>query len=195
MSASIDEINLAVRGLIRTVMGMPANSVRPAEQSAPAGGQTAEIATVKIITSDDLGWPNDSLANSTDPTMVTASSEFLTEVVASINFYRSPSKNPAGIATYSNEAFTRATVLARRLQLPGALDAMLAMGIGLIDVGKPRNLAAIADATWESRGQVDVTFAIVNQESVELAAIASTEIDVTAQVASGSQQLTIEVTT
>lgn len=88
----IDDVAFNVRKLIRTVMGMPANSVRPAKQHAPAGGQTDEMATVDIITDEQIGTPARSYETTgTVPSDVTTERmDSLHQFVASVNFYRRP---------------------------------------------------------------------------------------------------------
>jgi len=88
----IDDLNYNVRKLVRTVMAMPANSVRPAKQSAPAGGQVDEMATVDIISDEPLGTPAVSYETvGTVPTDVTTQRvDNVHRFVASVNFYRRP---------------------------------------------------------------------------------------------------------
>lgn len=162
-----DAINLAVRDLVRAVMGMPNGSVRPADQMAPAGGQATEIATVKIVSTSEIGHAALTQADAGDDTS-TASVDQLDEVVASVQFYRSPAKDAAGKATYSNAAFDRAKRLGARLQLPSSVTLMNDAGLGLLRVGPARNLAALADSIWESRGQIDLTF---NVSTIETEAV------------------------
>lgn len=164
---NVDAINRAVRDLVRTVMGMPDGSVRPADQMAPAGGQTTEIATVNIISTSEIGWAAQGQVDAEDGTSV-ASVDQLDEVVASVQFFRSPTKDAAGKATYSNAAFDRAKRLGARLQLPTSVAAMSDAGLGLLRVGHARNLAALADSIWESRGQIDLVF---NVSTIETEAV------------------------
>lgn len=195
MSTSIDNVNLAIRNLVRFVMNMPDGSVRPSDQLAPAGAQTREFATVKIISVHDVGRSEayEPIPDVTEA--VTYDLETGSEIVASINFYRSPAKNPVGIATYSNSAFDRAQRLGRLLWAEPNVVLQDQMGIGILSSTPARNLTGVVDATWESRGQIDVTFGIVNQELFQVATIASVELAVTAQTSSGSEQFTIEVST
>jgi hypothetical protein len=77
--------------------------------------------------------------------------------------------NRAGIARYSNAAFDRAARLAQRLQLSSSLALMNELGLSFVTASVPRNLTAIVDGdTWESRGQVDLTFSVVNRETAPL---------------------------
>ncbi len=74
--------------------------------------------------------------------------------------------NRAGIARYSNAAFDRAARLAQRLRRSSGLALMNSLGLSFVGASKPRNLTSLEDGdTWESRGQVDLTFTVVNRES------------------------------
>lgn len=84
-----------------------------------------------------------------------------------------PSDNSAGIAKYSNEAFDRARRLPLLLELSQNELLMQQMGLSCEDSSQARNLAGVADATWESRGSVDLTFVIISREAVAVAATSS----------------------
>ena len=74
--------------------------------------------------------------------------------------------NRAGIARYSNAAFDRAARLEHRLRLSSSLALMNALGLAFVNASPPRNLTALeGGGTWESRGQVDLTFHVVNREA------------------------------
>jgi hypothetical protein len=88
----IDDLNYAVRRIVRQVMAMPEHSVRPAKQGIAAGGQTDEIGTVDIINDQGLGT-----GARTYETTGTVPSDVTIEridqdhqFVASVNFYRRP---------------------------------------------------------------------------------------------------------
>jgi hypothetical protein len=43
---------------------------------------------------------------------------------------------------------------------------MRQLGLSFVTASQPRNLAALVDGdTWESRGQIDLTFAVVARET------------------------------
>lgn len=185
-------MNQAVRFLIRTALGMPDNSVRPAGQTAPAGGQIQEIATVNILDSDEAGYPGVSVEDDGHGGTVVAS-EVPEIFVASVNFYRAPTKDAVGIATYSNAAFDRAARLPQILQKPSNVEIMGQLGLGLLTWSKPRNLRGLADATWESRGQIDLTFNIINRETDAVDTIGTVPITTTMQPG-GTRTSNLEVT-
>ncbi len=191
----IDTLNLAVRQLVRAAMAMPAKSVRPADQIAPVGGQTAPFATVKIISCEGVGWADVSLeddgAGGTNEVL-----QLPDRFVASVNFYGSAAKDAAGIARYSNEAFDRASRLSQILQLSANADRMRQIGIGFMGASQARNLSALADATWSSRGQVDLTFSVVNREIASIETILSVPFSTTVIGPDGTPQTrSSEVTT
>lgn len=168
-----DDLNTAVRNLVRAVLEMPDGSVRPANQLAPAGDQTREIATVLILAADELGTPARSVEQ-TDPDADESTIEVLetpVRFVASVQFYRRPAINAngsrgtdaTGAARYGTHAFSRAVLLGQRLQLSSSIETCARMGLCLNDVSGARNLAALVDANWESRGQVDLTFTVISR--------------------------------
>jgi hypothetical protein len=316
----IDDVAYNVRKLVRTVMSMPADSVRPAKQHVAAGGQVDEMATVEIISDDEVGTPTLSRdTQGTVPSDVTTERADQTHsVVASVNFYRRPPtssylrgftvsddvadyqgitaggfdiqidgtnrqifgldfsgaatmanvatiiqtalqvalantrcawdpdnarfvvtspttgqtsavgaavaptkdldpdpdpddvstvlgltlaggalpvNNRAGIARYSNAAFDRASRLPQRLWLNAAL--LTSLGLKFQGASPVRNLTALVDGTWESRGQVDLTFAVVNRETAVIQTILSVPLTLKSQAAGGAVTThpSVEVTT
>lgn len=192
MSATIDDIATAIRYLIRRAMGMPDNSVRPSGQSAPAGSQVAEMAIVEITDAEDVGFAADGVEPDGSGGFL-ATSEVPERITASVNFFKSPTRDAAGLATYSNAAYDRARRLNQVLQLPANVQLTAILGLGYLGAGKPHNLRALADQTWESRGHVDLYFNVINRETSPVATIASLEFTVSQQPSGASQ--TTEVTT
>ena len=168
----IDTLNLIVRQIVRVVMSMPSGSVRPSDQSAPAGGQGSPYATVKIISCEGLG----ASTGTVEPDGAGGFVEMIevpTRFMASVNFFGSTTKDAAGIAKYSNEAFDRAARIATLFELSVNVDLLQRTGLGFLKASTPRNLAGLADATWQSRGQVDLTFAIINREQAAIGTLLS----------------------
>lgn len=176
----IEDVTRIVCGLVRVVMGMPANAVRPADQIMPSGGQVAQFATVKIISISDSGRASSSLV-ATSPTVTTEVTDAVKIVVASVQFFRSAAADAAGIARYSRAAFDRAARLRQRLQMSAYVALMRALGLGLLQVGAARDLTALADDTYESRGQIDLTFSFVNRESAVIQTILTAPVTLSLQ--------------
>jgi hypothetical protein len=190
----IDDLNKDVRKLVRVVMGMSANSVRPADQIIPAGGQVAEFATVKVIAAPDVGWGDVSLSEVSDVT--TEHVDVLKRATVSVQFFRGPAKDDAGLAKYTNVALDRAARLVQRLQLSASIELMNQLGLGFLGAGEPRNLTGVVDANYESRAQVDLIFSIANRESAPVQTILSVPLSISVQDPGGTEQTrTSEVTT
>jgi hypothetical protein len=302
----IDDVNYAVRKLVRTVMAMPENSVRPAKQHAPAGGQVDEMATVEIISDDLVGTPGISYETTgTVPSDVTTERvDQVHRCVASVNFYRRPPtsaylrgfavsddpddyiaildgafdividgtnrqvtgidlsgattmlgiaaiiqtrlqaelaatrcawdasllrfvitsptttqtsavsgavtstvdldpdppptdvsailglttaggalpvNNRAGIARYGNAAVDRAARLPHKLWGSAAVALMNRYGLAFLGASPVRNLTALEDGTWESRGQVDLTFSVVSRETAAVETILTVPLTTNSQ--------------
>lgn len=189
----IDDLAKLVRFLVAQVMGMPGKNVRPANQRVGAGQQTLERATVQITPMRDLGWganiQTDGTAGNADEAI-----ETLKQFTASVNFYGQPLADASGLAKASNASFDRAARLGARLQLTSSVALMTSLGLGFICVSQARDLTAVNDANYESRGQVDVTFTVVTQEVAAIATIVSAELDFDYQDPAGNHQTrTIEV--
>jgi len=190
----IDEANRAVRELVRVVMGMPENSVRPADQSIPAGGQTQEFATVRIMTTGDVGTPVQRLLDDGNGG-TTEAVEVPKQFTASVQFFRSPAKDAAGIARASNAAFDRAARLAQRLWLASSAELLRTMNLGFLGSSEPRNLSALAGSTWESRGSVDLIFDFIARETAPIETVAGVPFTLLVQEPDGVVQTrSIEVT-
>jgi hypothetical protein len=95
--------------------------------------------------------------------------------------------NRAGIARYSNAAVDRAARLPQRLRMSSAITLMQQLGLAFVSASSPRNLTAIIDGdTWESRGQVDLTFAAVNRESEAVETILTVPLTTKSQAPGGA---------
>lgn len=240
-----EALGYLVRKLIRQAYGMPANSVRPANQAAPTGAVDTEFATVLINTNDAIDFQYyRNYANEVYPAWdvatayaigatasrasvsyicttavtggagpgtdaghwaTTANSTNVVESVdstymftASVQFFRhaTPAADNVGLSPFGTGAFDKAARLESVLALTPNLDLMDTMGLGLEDVSTARNLSGLVDgAVWEDRGSVDLTFTVVNRESVLLSSFASAEIDLLVQQQGGHiDESTIEVT-
>jgi len=312
----IDDIAYSVRKLVRTVMAMPENSVRPAKQHTPAGGQVDEMATVDILRVEGIGTPGASLETvGTVPTDVTTERvDQVHSFVASVNFYRRPPtsgylrgfavsavaadytaivaggfdividgvlrqvtginlaaqttmtgiaaviqtrlaaalagttsawdavntrfvitspttnqasavggataptgggspvdvsatlgltvaggalpvNNRAGIARYSNAAVDRAARLPQKLWSSAAVALMNQLGLAFVGASTVRNLTALEDGTWESRGQIDLTFTVVNRETSTVETVLTVPLTTHSQAPGGAAHTnTTEVT-
>ena len=152
--ADLTGINKTVRELVRTLLNMPANSVRPANQNAPAGAKTEQFATVLITIIDRTGWDESNLKNEISPS---------TNVAETIIGQR---KFTASVQFFRGDAYTKAARLGILLQTSSAIGKMQAVGLGLVKVGAATNLTAVVDTFWEERGQIIIEFHLVQVETV-----------------------------
>ncbi len=177
-----EALHRALRFVVRSAMGMPPGSVRPANQMSPTGAVTDEYATVMItgkrdvaLTKSVIGQANDAPAPS-DQRFVEVL-DTLSEVDASIQFFKSAKADGAGQPMWSLAGFGRAMRLPLRLRFDRVAAIMRAMNIALIDCGPARDLSEIVNGAWQSRGQVDASFYMVSREVDAAEIITSAEID------------------
>lgn len=149
---TVDDINKLIRQFVRETLAMPADSVRPANQSAPTGKETDQFATVLVSLIEPTGEDDRKLQNEATPS--TNVSETITgqrRLVASIQFFR-------------GDAYTKACRLNTLLSMSGSIDKLQAIGLGLIRASPAKNIPAVVDAGWEARGQIDIEFHLVAKE-------------------------------
>lgn len=152
--ADMSGVNKAVRTLVRELLSMPANSVRPANQNAPAGSKTEQFATVLVTALGSTGWDDVHLANEAAPSNNVAETVVgQKKIMASVQFFR-------------GDAYTKAARLGILLQTSSAIGKMQAVGLGLVKVGAATNLTAVVDTFWEERGQIIIEFHLVEVETV-----------------------------
>lgn len=150
------DINLSVRRLVRMLLGMGENDVRPADQKAAAGSIGQQFATVKIINLDPVGV--DTVVNRNDealPLNVIEAVDGTRHVVASIQIFR-------------GDAYTKAARLPALLRTSAAVEKMQQLGLGFIRAGSPRNLTTQVDTNFEERGQIDIEFYVVAREEISI---------------------------
>jgi len=194
-----DAVSYLVRYVVRMACGMPANSVRPANQLSPVGGQTDEFATVLIMSGGNIGGAALIHVPLTDGSEnITEAVEQLYRFTASIQFFRGADvmADPVGLAKWSSNAFDRAVRLGSLLELSAPRELMQRVGLCLIGKGSARDLSALNDAAWESRGSVDLEFCVVGSESAIIANYNQIAIVLAAELPDGTFVTTnVEVTT
>ncbi|MCL2829842.1 MAG: hypothetical protein FWD77_03770 [Betaproteobacteria bacterium] len=151
----MNEINRHVRELVRVLLSMPKNSVRPANQNAPTGG-TTPFATVLIPTLQATGVDDVRLKDEAAPSLnVEESAVGQRAFMASVNFY-------------GKDAFTRACRLHALLRMPHATERVQSMGLGLVRMSVARDLSAVVNSLWEERGQIDIDFHLIAKETLSV---------------------------
>lgn len=146
----VHTINAAFRTVIRTLLAMPANSVRPANRSAPTG--TEQFATVLVTGIRAEGEDEQRYANAAGQT-VTETVEGQRRATASVQFFRA-------------DAMSKATRLGVLLRTSAASDSLRAAGLGFIRAGPVRDLSGIDAADWEERAQIDIELYCIASEQI-----------------------------
>lgn len=149
------EINRRIRQLLRTVLGLSENYVRPANQNAPTGSMDDPFATVLIVDYSPTGWDSKREADGTLPDDIIETQEGQRLIMASVQFFRA-------------NAMTLAQRLPAALQTSAAIGLMRELGLGLVHLSSARDLAAVVNTLYEERAQLDIQFHLVAQEAVTL---------------------------
>lgn len=164
----IKATNKKVREIVRTLLNMPENSVRPANQNAPTGTLDTQFATVLISAVSQKGWDDTTGKDEAAPsTNVSESAVGLRRFVASVQFFR-------------GDAYTKACRLRTLLGLSNATDKLQAAGLGFIRASPAKNLTTVIDTYWEERGQIDIEFYLIAAETVSTPTYGRFPISVTA---------------
>lgn len=177
----IGSLAQSIRQLVEAAMGMPANSVRPADQIVGSGRDTEHLATVQILRVNELGWPSLEYANvdGTKTSPVNENVDQLLELVASVNFFRGGNADAAGLPSYTVQAVDDAARLPQRLRMAASLELAQSLGVSFVGAGSPRDLTGLAGAIWRSRGQIELRFYAVNRETSQINSIGSGSITTT----------------
>lgn len=179
-------INKNIRTLVRELLGMAANSVRPANQNGETGTSTDEFATVLVTLinptgQDDLVRENVELTGDEELdgglTLSDVRETIIGQrmVMASVNFYR-----PG--------AFTKASRLPALLSTSRAIERMQVLGLGLVGTSQPRNLTALVNTRWEERGQIDLTFYAIDSETETVHTYGTFPVEVSTADSSGTTE-------
>jgi hypothetical protein len=173
----LNAVNKQVRELVRSVLAMPADSVRPANQNAPTGTVDMQFATVLITDIKPTGWDDIRVENEASPsTSLQESVVGQRHMVASVQFFR-------------GDAYSQACKLRTLLSLSSSIDKLQAAGLGFVRASAAKNLSAVVDTAWEERAQIDLEFHLVVKETVRTPTYGRFPIDFTA-----SSTIHIEVT-
>lgn len=154
------EVNRAFRIMLRDLLRLPENALRPAYQNAPTGDSTELFGTLTIISATPEGHSQIYLENEPDTVDLIETVVGHVRLTLSVQFYR------AG-------AYDMITRLAQALQSNSAMIKMQEMGVGLVSVGVPRDLTSLIDTYYEDRGQVDLTFNVGSKFTANLRSILS----------------------
>ncbi|MHB0973955.1 MAG: phage neck terminator protein [Thiobacillus sp.] len=174
---TVDDINKLIRQFVRETLGMPANSVRKANQAAPTGAQNEQFATVLVTMLEPTGEDERKLANEAAPsTNVAETVTGQRRLVASVQFFR-------------GDAYTKACRLKTLMSSSGSIDKLQAVGLGFVRASPARNLTGVIDAGWEERGQIDLEFYLVAKEVQSIPTYGRFPIDVITESSTTSSEV------
>lgn len=163
---TLDDINKVLRQFVRETLGMPENSVRKANQSAPTGKQTDQFATVLITLVEPVGQDDRVLLEEDAPSLnVTEVVIGQRRLIASVQFFR-------------GDAYTKACRLQTLISLSSVIEKAQKAGIGSITASAAKNITAVVDAGWEERAQIDLEFYLIAKEVQSIPTFGRFPIDV-----------------
>lgn len=175
--SAVADINKLIRQFVRETLAMPANSVRPANQSAPTGTQTDQFATVLITFIDATGKDDRKLANEVLPS---------TNVAETITGHR---RLMASVQFFRGDAYMKACRLVTLMSMSASIDKLQAVGLGFVRSSAARNLSGVIDAAWEERAQVDLEFYLVAKETQSIPTYGTVPISVTTESSTTSSEV------
>ncbi len=141
-------VDADIRTLVRTILGMPENSVRPANRNGPTGESKDLFATVLVSDDASMGWDSSTTADDAAPaTTVTETVRGVRALSVTIQFFR-----PGAVAA--------ARSLVARLQGSTAIGMMQAAGLGLTRIGAAKDISAVVNTYWEERAWVTADFTV-----------------------------------
>lgn len=153
------------RALIRDLLGMPENSIRPANQAAPVGTQDDPFITVLITQESSIGLDPISLSDGLG-TLVDIKAEGLYPVTLSVQAFR-------------NGAVDKISRLKTLFTHPLVHERLMALGLGYISASVVRNLTGVLNRTiQEERAQIDFTFHTLRSETISIESIGVVPISV-----------------
>lgn len=179
MPIALATIEQNFRANVQELLGMPANSVRRANQQnpPPSGGQEDQYATVLIQDISTYGWDEVTYVDpsqaglgqqgSGDGPLGGQETTDLTENITGQRHFT------ASVQFFRGDAMVKANTLTALLQSGGSIAAMVADGICIAKIGPIRNLPALVDTFFENRAQLDIEFNFINQEQVDMPTFAT----------------------
>jgi hypothetical protein len=178
MPIDLTVLEPAFRATIRTLLGMPANSVKRANQfnPPPAGDQATPFATVLVSEVGGEGWDDVTYANAgfgQDGFGEGNEDDNVIETITGIRHFT------ASIQFFRGNAKSQAMRLKTLLQSTAAIQQLQAAGIGLGKLGDVRDLSQVVDTYYESRAQLIVEFCAINQETATVATFGSFPLSIT----------------
>lgn len=147
---NIDQLNDGFRLLVRELLGLPANSVRLADQNAPIGNDP--FVTVKFTTLAETGQDSHSYSAIGVTNNVLETGIGQRKLAISIQFFK-------GNATY------QASRLKTLLTMETGSTKLRAIGLGYIKTSSVRDLSVSVGTYFEPRSQIDLHVHVIAKET------------------------------
>jgi hypothetical protein len=174
-------------GIVRVAADMAANTVRPANQTLPIGDLGYDFATVHVYSQGDAATP-EKVGAVADAAEDAVEMDYYLDTyqtfTASVNFWRArraPTSadegafvDAVGAMEQSQWALYQAQRLSSRFWFPSVRILLHQNGIAFLgQKSAARDLTAVNDTFFESRGQVDLDFGIVARETTKVQFLAA----------------------
>lgn len=173
-------INASLRSIFRIALGMPANSVRPANQNAPTGDLSTTFGTVLVTEIDTQGVDQRTYADQ-------GVEGQLLEIISGIR------RVMVSFQSFRTGAYSDCLRLGGLLRGSASLRALNLAGITLIRVGRATNITQVIDTLDEERAQVELEFSVSSVEQSAVATLASVDITVTVDNKSKTIEVNLDV--
>lgn len=151
------------RALVRDLLSLPENTVRPANNGTPAGDPNLPLVTVLLVQEETNGNGNTLFSDGVG-TLVDIATEGQYPITLSLQFFRENAINNAGR-------------LRKLIVHPLVHERLMALGLGFVSSTNVRNLTALLNRTLhEERAQLDMTFNLLRREVLSVESFASVQI-------------------
>jgi hypothetical protein len=172
------ELARAMRAIIRQLLGMPEDCVRPANQAAPTW--EAPYTTVNIVTIGATGHDDIKEKNEPEPS---------TDVHERIQGQRLCN---ASVQFYRQGAVDLAHGLKTLLSGTRACEFFKNAGLGFVSVSEVRDISLVTGAQWETRAQMDIEFHVIGYADAAIPTYRTFDIGIDMQPVQSSNQIDTE---
>lgn len=180
MSLDPDEITKYIRTVVRTVLNLPAGSMRSANQNAPTGDQGDSFGTVLITDFNPVGQDSKTLKDLGVDGQLQQTIEGTRHVVCDVQFFRA-------------SAYSSAARLPALLVSDIGISLMNSKGLSLIRCGRVNNLTQVIDTYDEERAQTQIEFYVASVETLTIPTFASVEINLQIDQQSRTSEVNLDV--
>lgn len=172
-------INTSLRGVLATLLGVTANTVRPANQNAPTGTQNQAFITVLVSEIDNIGVDASQITDQQIAHQLTEVVAGMRTITASVQFFRGP-------------ALSSASRLGSLLRSTAGISLLNRAGLGLQRVGKVTNVSQVVDTYQEQRAQIELELTAVSVEQAAVATFASVPVTIYNEQKSASTEVKLD---